>query len=47
MKKIEEELDHESLQETTIKHYSNHRKYRCELVTEPKKQCSRIFIDEK
>ena len=47
MKKIEEELDHESLQEITIKHHSSHRKYRYELVTEPKKQCSRIFIDEK
>ena len=47
MKKIEEELDHESLQEITIKHHSNHEKHRYELVTEPKKQCSRIFIDEK
>ena len=35
------------MREITTKHNSNHRKYRCELVEEPKKQVNRIFIDEK
>ena len=46
-KHIEEGLDHKNLREITIKHHSNHRKHRYELVDEPKKKCNRIFIDEK
>ena len=43
----EEGLDHKNLQEITTKYHSDHRKHRYELVEEPKKQCNRIFIDEK
>ena len=46
-KHIEEGLGHKNLQEITIKYHSDHRKHRYELVEEPKKQCNRIFIDEK
>ena len=46
-KHIEEELDHQKFQEITTKYYSDHRKHRYELVTEPKKEYSMIFIDEK
>ena len=35
------------MQEIITKYNSNHRKHRHELVEEPKKQVSRIFIDEK
>ena len=41
-----EGLDHENLQEITIKYHSHRRKHRYELVEEPKKQCNRIFIGE-
>ena len=34
------------MREIAIKHYSDHRKHRYELVEEPKKQCNIIFIDE-
>ena len=46
-KHIEEELDHQKFQEITTKYHSDHRKHRYELVTEPKKEYSMIFIDEK
>ena len=46
-KHIEEGLDHKNLREITTKHNSNHRKHKNELVEEVKKQCNRIFIDEK
>ena len=46
-KHIEVGLDHKNLREITIKYHSDHRKHRYELVEEPKKQCNRIFIDEK
>ena len=46
-KHIEEGLGHKNLREITIKYHSDHRKHRYELVEEPKKQCNRIFIDEK
>ena len=46
-KDTEEGLDHNNLQEITIKYHSNHRKDRYELVGEPKKQCNRILIDKK
>ena len=45
-KHIEEGLDNKILREITIKYHSNHRKYRYELVEEPKKQVNRISIDE-
>ena len=35
------------MQEITTKFNSNNRKRRYELVEEPKKQCNRIFINEK
>ena len=37
-KHIEEELNHKSLWEVTIKYYTDHRKHKYELVEEPKKQ---------
>ena len=46
-KHIEEELGHQKFQEITTKYHSDHRKHRYELVTEPKKEYSMIFIDEK
>ena len=46
-KYIEEGLDHKDFQEITTKYNSNNRKDRFELVEEPKKQCNRIFRDEK
>ena len=42
-----EELDHKNLQGITIKYNSDHRKNRCELVQEPKKQASRILTAKK
>ena len=45
-KDIEEGLDHKNVWEITIKYHSDHRKHRCELVDETKKQCNRILIDE-
>ena len=36
-KHVEEGLDHKNLRATTLKHLSNHRKHRYELVNEPKK----------
>ena len=35
------------MRETTIKYYPDHRKHKYKLVDELKKQCNRIFIDEK
>ena len=46
-KHTEERLDHKYFQEITEKYHSDHRKHRYELVDEPKKQCNRIFVDEK
>ena len=46
-KQIEEGLDHKYLRELAIKYQLDHRKHRYKLVTEPKKQCNRIFIDKK
>ena len=46
-KHIEEGLDHKNFREIIRKYHSDHRKHRYELVKEPKKQCNRIFIDEK
>ena len=37
-KHIEEELNHKSSWEVTIKYYTDHRKHKYELVEEPKKQ---------
>ena len=46
-KHAEEKLDHKYFQEITEKYHFDHRKHRYELVDEPKKQCNRIFMDEK
>ena len=46
-KHIEEGLDYKHLRELRTKYHSDHRKHRYELVEEPKKQCYRIFINEK
>ena len=46
-KHIEEGLYHKHLREITIEYHSDHRKYRYELVEEPKKQVIGIFIEEK
>ena len=46
-KKIEEGLDHKSLQEITMKYHSNHRKHRYELVDEPKKTMQQNFYRRK
>ena len=46
MKNIKEILNHKNLWITTGKYLSDHRKYRYELVDEPKKQPKRIFIDK-
>ena len=39
-------IKYKNLGEITIKHHSDHRKHRYELVEEPKKEANRIFIDE-
>ena len=41
-----EQLDQKNWREITTKYYPIHRKYRYELVEEPKKQFNRIFIEE-
>ena len=46
-KHIGEELDHKNVWQITTKYHSDHRKHRYELLEEPKKQCIRVFIDEK
>ena len=46
-KKIEERLDHKSLQEITMKYHSNHAKHRYELVDEPKKTMQQDFYRRK
>ena len=46
-KHMEEGLDHKTLREITIKHHSDHRKRKYELVEEPKREVNRILIDEK
>ena len=46
-KHIEEGLGHKNLEEITTKYHLDHRKHRHELVTRPKKQWNKIFIDEK
>ena len=43
MKNIKEILNHKNLWITTGKYLSDHRKYRYELVDEPKKQPKRIL----
>ena len=45
-KTYKEQLDHKNLREIAIKHHSDHRKLRHELVEEQKKQINRISIDE-
>ena len=45
-KHIEEGLDHANLLVLTIKHYSDYRKHRHELVDELKKQPSGIVFHE-
>ena len=35
------------MREITIKYHSDHRKHIYGLVEEPKKQCNRIFTEEK
>ena len=35
------------MREITTKYNSNHKKYKYELVEEPKKQCNTLFIDKK
>ena len=35
------------MREITTKYNSNHKKYRYELVAEPKKQVNRLFVNEK
>ena len=47
VKHIEAGLDHKNMWEITIQYQSDHRKNRYELIEEQKKQCNRIFIDEK
>ena len=46
-KRKEKGLDHKKFREITIKYHSYHRKHGNELVTERKKQCNIIFIDDK
>ena len=46
-KHIEEGLDRKNLREIPIKYHSDHKKHRCDLVEEPKKEVNRIFTDEK
>ena len=46
-KHIEEGLDHKNFREITVKYPSEHRKHRYELDNKSRKQCNRIFIDEK
>ena len=46
-KHIEEGLNHENLQDITRKYHSDDRKHRYDLLTKPKKQCNRMFIDKK
>ena len=45
MKIVEEWLDHNNLQEITIRYHLHHRKHRYEIAAEPRKQCNGIFID--
>ena len=47
MRNMKGGIDHKNLREITIKFHSDHRKYRYELIEEPKKQINRIIIDEK
>ena len=42
---IEERLNPKNEREILLKYYSNHKKYKGEIVEEPIKQCNRIFID--
>ena len=44
---LEESLDHKNVRKITEKCYSGQRKYKSELVEEPKKQINRISIDKK
>ena len=46
-KYVEEGLDHKHLREITRKCHADHRKHRYELDNKSRKQCNRIFIDEK
>ena len=46
-KHIEEGLDHKNLRKITTEYHSDHRKHRYEIAEESKKQCNRIFVDEK
>ena len=45
-KHLEEGFDHKQLREITIKYYPDHRRNRYETVKEPKKQCTRAFIND-
>ena len=46
-KHIEVGLDHKKLWVTTLKHLSDHKKHKYELINQPKKQCTIIFVYEK
>ena len=46
-KHIQERLDNKNLRKIATKYYPENKKQRYELVSEPKKQCNRIFVDEK
>ena len=46
-KHIEVGLDHKKLWVTTWKHLSDHKKHKYELIDQPKKQCTIIFVYEK
>ena len=46
-KHVEERLNLKNSPEITTKYHSDHKKHRCELAEEPKKQCNRIFKDER
>ena len=46
-KHIEEGLDHRNLIEITANYHFSHRKHRYRVDNKSRKQCNRIFIDEK
>ena len=45
-KHIKKGFDHKTLWEITTKYHSGHRKHRYKLGEEPKKQGSKMFIDQ-
>ena len=46
VKHIEEGVDNENLRKVAVNYHSDHRKHRCKLADQPKKQYNRKFIDE-